>query len=147
MCTCPGVPIMYNDPEDPTSFVYACPCGTVWNQFCCECEPCYDQGQCGEGTFFNPTTCQCACLPECCDLPGQMWDFNTCSCVGGTEPICTDTKRLCHYMNAFPGSLEWEFAPLTCAIAQDIDTNQPALQLTCAVFGLDNSSEGSCTCE
>lgn len=101
MCVCSGMPWQVIDqPDGSFLYVQECPCGTVWDEGCCECKTCTDQGQCGEGFFFNPATCSCACLPECCDEP-LVWSLETCTCVDPdivappTVGSCVEREAVC----------------------------------------------------
>lgn len=76
-CVCKGIPAITLANGD---IVNECPCGTVWDEDCCNCEPCQDQGLCNLQTeFFNPNTCECTCIPLCCEEP-KKFNSMTCEC-------------------------------------------------------------------
>jgi hypothetical protein len=68
------------------------------------CKTCVDQGNCAEGTFFNPNTCRCTCLPECCD-DGYTWSYESCTC----EPdnyVCSEADGVYEWFQSIDA--EWE---------------------------------------
>lgn len=88
-CVCSGIPPVYKEINGETVVVYECPCGKVWDEECCLCKTCVDQGLCPEGTFFSPNTCECVCLPECCE-DNEKWSYNECIC----KPACSEVTAV-----------------------------------------------------
>jgi hypothetical protein len=104
-CRCSGIPPVVKLDQNGNEYtVYECPCGKVWDEECCMCKTCVDQGNCAEGTFFNPNTCRCTCLPECCD-DGYTWSYESCTC----EPdnyVCSEADGVYEWFQSIDA--EWE---------------------------------------
>lgn len=94
-CDCNGIPEReVIDGNGNSTFENTCPCGTVWDADCCECTPCQDRGECDKLTqYFNPNTCECTCLPVCCE---DNETFNTVTC------LCSSVESVCQpWLDAF----------------------------------------------
>lgn len=120
-----------------------CECGYEWDPHCCACELCFDKGLCNPRTeFYNPVTCQCDCMPTCCD-EGEKWYQLTCSCgpfvcdplADGyficddqTDPDCvlypTSDRLLCYEMMNIFVDLVTDIN--TCTCSKQTNPNPPA---------------------
>jgi len=120
-----------------------CECGYEWDPHCCACELCFDKGLCNPRTeFYNPVTCQCDCMPTCCD-EGEKWYQLTCSCgpfvcdplADGyficddqTDPDCelypTSARLLCYEMMNIFVDLVTDIN--TCTCSKQTNPNPPA---------------------
>lgn len=77
LCICEGMPEVETLIDGELVIVRKCPNRMKWCEECCECIPCYDEKECPEGTFFDPETCKCLCLPLCCE-PNEHFCQNAC---------------------------------------------------------------------